>query len=56
MFEINKGNMGFEIMIPKAPKKEEVKSPAVCYDHKLKLFGLEFRFLFSLTSHKGADQ
>ena len=52
MYEINKGNMGFELMIPKAPVKEEVKQPAVCHDHTIKLFGLELRFLFSLTLHR----
>ena len=56
MSRLNRGNMGFDIIFPTA-KEEEVKqqAPVVCNDHKITLFGLEIRFLFSITSLKEQD-
>ena len=58
MSRLNRGNMGFDIMFP-TPKEKEVLPtppvPVVCNDHKITLFGLEFRFLFSITSLREKD-
>ena len=55
MSELNKGNRGFELMLPKVKKEEEKQRAIVCDDHKIVIFGYEIRLLFSITSFREKD-